>query len=383
MRSSSPAWPPSDCTDIMLRNFALLLIASRAWAQCSSHDDCVGYCRNYTSGGYCRTCGDCMYDGITQWVTADPIDGVCPSRCEELPTLYDNGTLAFFNAATVAVNVYVGLNSVAACDSSDPGTSLQFSGVAALTWETTSSALYRMDDRFGEWNYYCVVPIEPSNLANSSTSAKPSIVFIAAFEESDSSSLGICSTSTALSGVGADYMRVMVAVAGISTSTAPFFATEDPAAGYFVSSGSHLNVGIAEDIVSFMDMMDSLPYSARVQAAYTGADGAQVELAAYDVDVECDTNVYPYSCTDADASVDVDVVYGSVMGCVFYETSGRLVSCRTLYVSGYSPTASPTITKAPTLGSSNSGEVSSAVRSTLAIGVFVGACVAAIIPHTG
>ena len=88
----------------MRRSVALLLIASRAWAECSSHDDCVGYCRAYSSSNYCRSCGDCMYDGITQWVTADPIDGVCPSRCEELPTLYDNGTLAVFNAATVAVN---------------------------------------------------------------------------------------------------------------------------------------------------------------------------------------------------------------------------------------------------------------------------------------
>ena len=387
----------------MRRNVALLLIASRAWAECSSHDDCVGYCRAYSSSNYCRSCGDCMYDGITQWVTADPIDGVCPSRCEELPTLYDNGTLAVFNAATVAVNLYVGLNSEASCDSSDPGTSLLFSDVPASTWVTTTTALYRMDDRFGDWNYYCVVPTDPSSLANSSRAARPSIVFVAAFEESDSSSLGICASSTTLSGAGADYMRVMVANTMVANAV---FTPDDMGGGYYsAGSGIILDFGITDDIVNLMDMYGSISAgSERLNAAYTGADGAQVELAAYDFDEECGLNgCCSYVCADGDASANVDVAYGSVMGCAVYETSERLMSCLSFYGSGvYYPTASPTLTQAPTFtrspttgptrsptkgptaSATNSGEVSSAVRSTLATGVFAGVCVAgAFIAYVG
>ena len=250
-----------------------------------------------------------------------------------------------------------------------------------------------MDDRFGDYNYYCVVPTEPSSLANCSRSARPSIVFVAAFEESDSSSLGICASSTTLSGAGADYMRVMVANAGVSPS--PFFTPDDPSGGYFPGSGTVLDIGIADDIVNLMDMYGSVSAgSERLNGAYTGADGAQVELAAYDIDVECNTNVYPYVCADADASANVDVAYGSVMGCAVYETSERLMSCLSFYVSGvYYPTASPTTqaptftrspTRGPTASAPNPGEVSSAVRSTLATGVFAGVCVAsAFIAYVG
>ena len=71
------------------------------------------------------------------------------------------------------------------------------------------------------------------------------------------------------------------------------------------------------------------------------------------------------------------------------------MSCLSFYGSGvYYPTASPTLTQAPTFTRSptrgptasapNPGEVSSAVRSTLATGVFAGVCVAgAFIAYMG
>ena len=330
---------------MVLRVVALLLLCAvpSFASDCSSHDNCTGYCRTYGSDyNYCRDCGACLDPS-----SASPIDGVCPSKCDELPTLYDNGTLAIFNAATIPISVYGGLSYEAACNASDPATNLLFSGVAASSWASDTAALYRMDDRYGATNYYCVKPTDTAADNTAATYAwNPQIVFLIVYE-SDTSSLVVKASSTTPSGVRDDFMRVHMANGQASTIYTP-----DAGSSWTVGSGTIMEFGIAEDLESLLASDFKGCFNCGLDAGYTGIDGAQVTLDAHDnedcnyccgsMDDGCGNDGCGYDCADADAFAAIDVDYGTLVACAVYETSDRHLTCQSIYPLGPPPTFIPT-----------------------------------------